>query len=240
LATEPSRSGKQLFRGVPGTFRVVQATYASVAITIGSMNINRPRLLAASLAIAVVISGLGGYLLVQISADDDPSVDAVLTDSQDRDIPVGVSEIGTNDVLEGDPLPDAIISDRDGNDVTTASLLGAEPLVINFWFSSCPPCAAELPEFADSHAEFGDQVRFLGVNTIDSVPVMERFAAERGVTYEQFRDDLALFTDGIRAVNFPITIFVTSDGTIVEQTGVIDADGLREKITNLLAMEELI
>lgn len=204
------------------------------------MKINRPRLLAASLAIAVVVSGVGGFIWAQIASDDDPSVDAVLTDSQDRDIPADVSGIPTNEVLEGDPLPEAIISDRDGNDVSTASLLGGQPLVINFWFSSCPPCAAELPEFADSHAEFGEQVRFIGVNTIDSVPVMERFAGERGVTYEQFRDDLAEFTDGIRAVNFPVTIFVTSDGTIIEQTGVIDADGLREKITQLQAMEELV
>jgi len=203
------------------------------------MNV-RPRLLAVSLVVALVV--VVGFVVVRATSDDSPELDARLEDSQDRDIPTDGSafEIRPNGNVEGDPLPLATISDRDGQDVSTAELLGGDPLVINFWFSSCPPCAAELPEFAESHEEFGDQVRFLGVNTIDSVPVMERFASERGVTYEQFRDDLAEFTDGIRAVNFPITIFVTSDGTIVEQTGVIDADGLREEITNLLAQEELV
>ena len=100
--------------------------------------------------------------------------------------------------------------------------------------------AAELPEFAIAHDEFGDDVRFIGVNTIDSVPVMERFSEERGVTYEQFRDDLAELTDAIEATNFPITLFVTSDGSVIEQTGVIDAEGLRDKINNLQAQEELV
>lgn len=206
------------------------------------MQNGRPRLFAASLAVAVVVSLIGGYVWSQTIADDSVELDARLSDPQDRDIPTDGSEfeIRPNGNVQGDPLPLATISNREGQDVSTAELLGGDPLVINFWFSSCPPCAAELPEFAEAHEEFGDEVRFIGVNTIDSVPVMERFAGERGVTYEQFRDDLAEFTDGIRAVNFPVTIFVTSDGTIVEQTGVIDVEGLREKIANLQAQEELV
>ena len=209
-----------------------------MVITLASMTV-RPRLLAVSLAVALVVGVVGGVVWSQTN-DDTPALDAVLDDPQDREIDTGEFEIRPNGNVQGDPLPLATVSDRDGSDVSTAELLGGDPLVINFWFSSCPPCAAELPEFAESHAEFGDDVRFIGVNTIDSVPVMERFSEERGVTYEQFRDDLAEFTDGIRAVNFPVTIFVTSDGTIVEQTGVIDADGLREKITNLREQEELV
>jgi peroxiredoxin len=202
------------------------------------MKIRRPRLLAGSLAAAVVISLLGGFVWARAVGDDPAPVDARLT----RDTPQvgGPEEIVPNGKVVGEPLPAATLSDRDGNDVTTASLLGDKPLVINFWFSTCAPCAKELPEFSAAHSELGDAVRFVGVNTIDSVPVMERFAGERGVTYELFRDDLAEFTDGIEASNFPVTIFVTSDGTIVEQTGVIDLDGLREKIANLQTQEELV
>ena len=70
-------------------------------------------------------------------------------------------------------------------------------------------------------------MRFVGVNTIDSVDEMERFAGDRGVEYELLRDQHAELVDGIEAVAFPITLFVTSDGTIVEQTGPIDVDELR-------------
>ena len=54
------------------------------------------------------------------------------------------------------------------------------------------------------------------------------------MSYELYRDDFAEFTDAISAVNFPITLFVTPEGRIIEQTGVIDADDLRTEITQLL------
>ena len=40
------------------------------------------------------------------------------------------------------------------------------------------------------------------------------------------------------ATEKPITIFVTSDGTIVEQAGVLDADQLRAEVANLQSLEE--
>ena len=110
-------------------------------------------------------------------------------------------------------------------------------MVVNFWFSTCPPCAKELPDFAEVHAVRGDEVRFIGINPIDSVEVMEDFAGERGVAYELYRDDFAEFTDGIGASAFPVTIFVTSDGEIVEQTGVLDEEQLDAKVDELLAQE---
>ena len=143
--------------------------------------------------------------------------------------------LGNTDV-EGDPMPIVILADADGNEISTGDFVG-DPLVVNFWFSTCPPCAKELPDFAAVHGEVGDDVRFIGVNTIDSIEVMERFAGERGVSYELYRDEYAEFTDGIGASAFPVTIFVTSKGRIVEQTGALDADQLRDKVDELLALE---
>jgi len=91
-----------------------------------------------------------------------------------------------------------------------------------------------LPDFAEVHTELGDDVRFIGINPNDSIERMERFASERGVSYELYRDDFAEFTDAIEAAAFPVTLFVTPDGTITEQTGAIDADELRSAIAQLL------
>jgi peroxiredoxin len=198
------------------------------------VNIARPRLLAGSLAVAAVI--IGGIAWQQSGTDArtaDSGFDAVLDDSQA--VVTFPNDGLTNGNVEGDPFPAVALLDRDGNDVTSDELLG-EPLVVNLWFSSCPPCAKELPEFAAVDAEV-DDVRFVGVNTRDSVEEMERFAGERGVSYELLRDNDAELTDGIGAVAFPVTLFVTSDGTIVEQTGALDADELRDKVANLRAVE---
>jgi peroxiredoxin len=193
------------------------------------MKIARPRLLVGSLAIAViVIAAVSIALAIRRSADD---VDASLTDPQTV---VTFPDNGlANEDLEGDPLPLVTLGDRDGNDIATASFLG-RPLVINFWYSTCGPCAKELPDFAEVHAELGDQVRFIGVNPRDSVESMERFAGDLGVTYELYLDDFDELTNAIGAVNFPITLFVTPEGGIIEQTGVIDADRLRSEIDQLL------
>jgi peroxiredoxin len=196
--------------------------------TLESVKIARPRLLASSLAVAALL--VVAFAVVSSNGGDD-ELDAQLTDS--RAVVAFPDDGLANEDLQGDPLPLVTLGDRDGNDIDTASFLG-QPLVVNFWFADCPPCAKELPDFAEAHAEFGDQVRFIGVNPRDSIEKMERFASERGVNYELYRDDFAEFTDAISAVNFPITLFVTPEGRIIEQTGVIDADDLRTEIQELL------
>ena len=196
--------------------------------TLNAVKIARPRLLASSLAVAALL--VVAFAVVSSNGGDD-ELDAQLTDS--RAVIAFPDDGLANGDLQGDPLPLVTLGDRDGNDVDTASFLG-QPLVVNFWFADCPPCAKELPDFAEAHAEFGDQVRFIGINPRDSIEKMERFASERGVNYELYRDDFAEFTDAISAVNFPITLFVTPEGRIIEQTGVIDADDLRTEIQELL------
>jgi peroxiredoxin len=141
----------------------------------------------------------------------------------------------TNDAVAGEPLPDVVLLDVDDNEVATADLLDG-PLVLNLWFTTCPPCAEELPAFAEVDAET-DDVTFIGVNTIDPVDTMEAFARDRGVTYQLLRDQSADLVDGVGAVAFPVTLFVTSDGTIIDQTGALDADELRTKVAELRAAE---
>ena len=190
----------------------------------------RPRLLVASLLVAVVV--IGAFAWTQRDNGDD-DLDARLTDAG-AVVTFPNDGLGNGEV-EGDPFPEVTLLDRDDTEVTTADLLG-EPLVVNLWFSTCPPCAKELPDFAEVDAE-RDDVRFVGVNTIDSVEVMERFAGERGVTYELLSDRFADLADGVGAVAFPVTLFVTSDGTIIDQSGVLDADGLRARIDDLMVEE---
>jgi thiol-disulfide isomerase/thioredoxin len=193
----------------------------------------RPRLFLWSLVVAVAVISIVTIVMAKQSSSD--GSDATLSDAS-AVVTFPNNGLGNTEV-EGDLLPEATLLDRDDNEISSAALLG-NPLVVNLWFSSCAPCAKELPEFAEVHAEVGEEVRFVGVNTIDSIEVMERFAGERGVQYELLRDQYAEFTNGIGVVAFPLTIFVTSSGVIVEQTGVLDADALREKVANLIALDQ--
>lgn len=191
------------------------------------------RLFVGSILAAIVVSVLGGWLL---SRDDDDTGgiaavdDIVLAKPGTSQIP----SIGTNAPVQGTTLPTVDLSTNDGGTVGTTDLLG-QPLVINVWNSTCGPCKKELPAFAAVHAEYGDRVRFVGVNTLDVPEVNESFARERGVQYELLRDVDGAFTDAVGIATQPVTLFVAADGTIVRQTGVLDEATLQQYVDELLA-----
>jgi peroxiredoxin len=192
----------------------------------------RPRLLAGSLAVAVLVLA-GVAVAAAVDGDTAAEPDVVL----DRNASAVEPGIRPNAEVAGDPFPDVELTDNDGNTVSTADLLG-QPLVVNVWNSTCAPCEKELPDFAAVHAELGDRIRFVGVNNLDTPARNESFARERGVQYELLRDvDGALISE-IGIARLPFTLFVTADGTIIRQAGVLDAEQLRAHTTELLTTSE--
>lgn len=186
----------------------------------------RPRLLVASLGVAVVVSIVGGYL-VSRSGDDDSAI------GLDGSVSQQDASIGTNASVEGVPLPPIDLQAGDGTTVSTTELIG-QPLIVNVWFSTCGPCKKELPEFATVQGELGDRIRFVGVNPFDTAETNESFAHERGVAYELLLDPDSAFVDAVGITAFPVTLFVAADGTIVRQTGALDETDLRTYAEELL------
>ena len=137
--------------------------------------------------------------------------------------------IGTNAALGGETLPSAVVTDLDGDPIDTADLVGT-PLVINVWGSTCGPCRGELPAFAEAHAEYGDEVRFVGISYLGASEHEEQFARDLGVEYELLYDGNGAFIVAAGISAFPVTLFVDSSGSIVAQTGVLDADELAAHI----------
>jgi len=66
---------------------------------------------------------------------------------------------------------------------------------------------------------------------------MLSFAASTGVEYELLRDPLGRFTDALGTVSFPLTVFVAADGTVLDRTGVLTEDQLRDRISELFEIE---
>lgn len=132
----------------------------------------------------------------------------------------------------GAQMPDVALVDAGGVERRLSEFRG-RPMVVNLWFSTCPPCRRELADFAEVHAEVGSDVEFVGVDPFDTVEAMERFAAERGVTYELWRDPEFELTNALEVIGYPVTYFVSPDGEILRQTGEIDAGELRQAIEEL-------
>ena len=125
-----------------------------------------------------------------------------------------------------------MLTDPAGLEIRTSSLVG-QPLVVNLWYSTCIPCKRELGEFATVHREVGDEVRFVGINPLDSVDVMERFAGDRGVGYELLRDERERSSTPSASSTSRSRCSSAPDGEIVAQTGEIDGDELRARIEEL-------
>lgn len=178
---------------------------------------------------AALVSVVGGVALNRALDDEPPLAGEFVLDE------TGVFQQPLDEVNEdasGDRLPDVALTDAAGNEVRLDEYLGA-PAVINVWFSNCAPCRRELTDFAEVHAEVGDTVQFVGIDPFDTVDAMERFADERGVTYDLLRDTERTFSNEIGIVAYPVTLFVDAEGTILRQTGEIDADELRAAIREL-------
>lgn len=145
--------------------------------------------------------------------------------------------INTNAPLEGTSLGSASVLTLDGDAESTADWFGSDPrpMVINFWFTTCPPCRREMPVLQHAFLDHGDEVRFIGVNVQDSASTIRSFVADLGVTYDMVRDDNGglVVANGISA--FPTTLFVTASGRIVGQvSGELTATTIEREITELL------
>jgi thiol-disulfide isomerase/thioredoxin len=189
----------------------------------------RPQVAALVLGATLVVSAGAGYAWNRVTREpiDSARVDTPGVYTEPAGIAVAPS-------LDGKPLPTVALESLDGLTLTTGDLVG-RPMVINLWFSTCAPCAQELPEFAEVHRELGDRVRFVGIDHFDTAAKAEAFARDKGVEYELYLDPDAALVTGLRIGVFPTTLLVAPDGTIVDlRSGAMTADELRAAISTEL------
>ena len=186
---------------------------------------------------ATVAIGVAAALSLCAISVGAPRVRDAVTDDLDvvLDEPGEFQQPLSDDGTAVDRFPSVELKTVTGAAIDSASLVGT-PLVVNLWFAACPPCAREMPEFAEVHAEVGDRVRFIGVNAVDDVDRMVEFAESVGVAYELLLDPLGRFTDAVETLAFPLTIFVDAEGRVVGRDGVLDAAELRERIARYFSI----
>ncbi len=127
----------------------------------------------------------------------------------------------------------------DGGEFDSSSLDGVA--LVNFWYAACPPCRVEAPVLAELHAEFGDRVDFLGVNTRDGAAQAAAFEEQFGVEYPSILDDESaqaqLAFTGIIAPNaVPSTIILDAEGRVAARVSGAVTD---TSILSTLLREEL-
>jgi thiol-disulfide isomerase/thioredoxin len=109
-----------------------------------------------------------------------------------------------------------------------------KPAVVNVWASWCLPCRSEAPLLAEAHAQFGDEIEFIGVDVQDSQSGAKQFLAEFGLDFDHFFDRERAIPNFYGALGTPITMFFAPGGELVTiHNGVIDERTLALNIDEL-------
>jgi thiol-disulfide isomerase/thioredoxin len=184
-----------------------------------------PRIRLVPLAVAVLVAG-SGLAAYRHFRHDDTVVLSNPTQSTQAKFP-------TAPKLTGKTLPNVPLQTFDGVAVRLASLVG-KPSVINLWAESCLPCKEEMPAFEAVHQQLGDRIRFVGVDTQDSIDRARTFAKKTGVTYDLWRDPEGQLMAGLDFPALPATVFVDSTGHIVSsKLGAMTGPQLAAKLAEL-------
>ena len=105
--------------------------------------------------------------------------------------------------------------DYEENTVFDLSLQSGKPTIVNFWFPSCPPCVAEMPDFELLHQKFKDDglkgigVELLGLESVeDGQTFVERLNVKYMLGPAQPTDDSGQIVMAYKITGFPTTIFI--------------------------------
>ncbi len=127
-------------------------------------------------------------------------------------------------------------------EVISLSQFEGQPVVLNFWFPSCPPCVAEMPDFEEAYQRFKpDGVQFIGVQLLglDTAEDGQKFVERLDVNYALGADERdGVFGDIVkdyRVSGFPTTVFIDRDHNIRRTwVGALNVEKLEELVREVL------
>jgi peroxiredoxin len=114
----------------------------------------------------------------------------------------------------GSAAPDFTLQATNGHQIRLSSLRG-HVVVVNFFATWCPPCRAETPDLVAAAAKYRrDGVVFVGVDDREKTPLVQVWAAGRGVRYTIGMDFDAAVEDRYDVRAIPTTYVLDKNGTI--------------------------
>lgn len=138
----------------------------------------------------------------------------------------------TRRAFSGSPAPLAQLHSEAGAalDGSTAALLAriralrGYPVVVNVWYSTCPPCQRESGLLANAAITYGRRVAFIGADVQDSRSSASRFMRQHDQSYPTYLTPsfslTSLIAGGIEQT--PTTIFINPAGRISSNQGAYD------------------
>lgn len=130
--------------------------------------------------------------------------------------------------------PNVALYDAEGNSVALLDLID-KPTILNFWASTCNPCASEMPHFQAVYEDLGDEYNFIFINYVGFYGETEEsaldFLAGNGYTFTTYfdRNQAASYAFGVYSI--PSTAFISAEGEFLGGIlGAMSEENLRDCI----------
>lgn len=111
------------------------------------------------------------------------------------------------------------------------------PMIINFWYPSCPPCAKEIPTLVEFDKKNDQNIVILGVihnSFVDSKQDSQKMITKFNVEYINLYDKENLLTKKFNVLGFPTTLFLDKNHRIITKwTGFLDETTLLKEVAKI-------
>lgn len=150
------------------------------------------------------------------------------SNSSPLDINTGV------DGMINEPLPDFQLQDL-ANGLKSKGSYDDKVTFINLWFTSCPPCIAEIPYLNDLKKQYEDRVNFVAI-TFENKDKINTFLARKPFDFEHLVDGGDYFNRELKNKTFPKLIMIDRKGTVrfVENAIMGQGRGPKAEVTEIL------
>ena len=98
------------------------------------------------------------------------------------------------------------------NEKIDLSKLNGKPTLLNFWFTTCLPCIAEMPVLNRIKDKYNDKVNFISITFNDKKSV-EAFLKKHNFNFEKIAGAKE-FIDTLGITHFPKNIFIDKNGIV--------------------------
>lgn len=105
------------------------------------------------------------------------------------------------------PIQNYVNSDKKNFD---RNHLEGKPTVINFWFTQCPPCIAEIPLLNNMVEKYGEKVNFITIS-FDDRGKIERFLKKYEFNFEHIPNSRKQI-DELNISSYPTTLILDKNG----------------------------
>ena len=116
----------------------------------------------------------------------------------------------------GDVAPNFTLTSLDGKQVRLSDLRG-KPVMLNFWYATCPGCLEEIPgmqKFYASQQAAGKDLVILGINSVDDAQTARQFVQQEGITYAVVLDHQQQVAMLYNLTATPTSYFIDRQGMI--------------------------